>query len=502
MVQAVKVARSIDLFAVEQKPSSIIGVVISVMVLAATVTYSAILAFQLVHQAPATTNVIDWTMGAQPQAFPMKVTCVALSGCMLSNAYGAAAGELALVTAGTAGGLLAGEKCVRLAVNETAVVHLNWSNDPYDGLVVVFDPASTAPPHPAGAGVSVISASRCLYSAGCMEGVMWMSLLVGPGLTLAHYVRTVNSTEPESWAGRRREEWFLSRVAEGGALAAAGGAGARPWCFGNATEPGAVGPGAQQARISLQPFWNQINVEKESFWLALWGTCGGAFSTFLQVGTAVVVACSFLAGHFASSPSTAAAGTAAAGHQQQGAAEESPGGGDGGCQTGVATADLGGGAGGGKARGGFVGAVHSAAAGERTAAGKGGGGGGTEAGGADVLGGKDALYRPRSALLMAMSDGSGRFSRPRSPAHSPRSSASVLPSSSIATISAIAPSVTGSGRGTEAWGWDDAGSSGSRSPSHLRLLAGMPSSEGATPVGGRDAAQVSRFNADAKTPRS
>lgn len=31
-----------------------------------------------------------------------------------------------------------------------------------------------------------------------------------------------------------------------------------------------------QARISLQPFWNQINVEKESFWLALWGTCGGA----------------------------------------------------------------------------------------------------------------------------------------------------------------------------------------------------------------------------------
>lgn len=109
-------------------------------------------------------------MGAQPQAFPMKVTCVALSGCMLSNAYGAAAGELALVTAGTAGGLLAGEKCVRLAVNETAVVHLNWSNDPYDGLVVVFDPASTAPPHPAGAGVSVISASRCLYSESAGMG--------------------------------------------------------------------------------------------------------------------------------------------------------------------------------------------------------------------------------------------------------------------------------------------------------------------------------------------
>lgn len=58
-----------------------------------------------------------------------------------------------------------------------------------------------------------------------------------------------HSTEPESWAGRRREEWFLSRVAEGGALAAAGGAGARPWCFGNATEPGAVGPGAQQVGL-------------------------------------------------------------------------------------------------------------------------------------------------------------------------------------------------------------------------------------------------------------
>jgi hypothetical protein len=33
----------------------------------------------------------------------------------------------------------------------------------------------------------------------------------------------------------------------------------------------------------MQSFYNSITVRKDSFWLMLWGTCGGAFSTFLQV---------------------------------------------------------------------------------------------------------------------------------------------------------------------------------------------------------------------------
>ncbi|KAG2484361.1 hypothetical protein HYH03_016780 [Edaphochlamys debaryana] len=231
------------------------------------------------------TNLMDWTLGQGP-TFPINITCLATSGCIISNAYPRAAATAASPLPPDS------ETCIHLQANESTSLHLLWSNDPDDGLSVLFDPATTMPGYPPRSAVSVFSQTKC-YPNGptCPSGIFVIALQVGPGLSLASYVRTLNWTQPEDNQGRLRHEWFMSRVAEDGTLSQVELA-SRP-CFGQL--PNATLDSLQQARIRLQPFWNKIEVSQDGVWLSLWGTCGGAFSTFLQVGTALVVVLNFFA---------------------------------------------------------------------------------------------------------------------------------------------------------------------------------------------------------------
>ncbi|KAG2488535.1 hypothetical protein HYH03_012854 [Edaphochlamys debaryana] len=225
---------------------------------------------------------MDWTMNEA--SFPINITCLATSGCIISNAYPRAAAMAASQLPPDS------ETCIHLQARESVSLHLMWSNDPDDGLSVLFDPATTLPDYPPRSGVSVFSQANCNPNgASCASGVLVMVLPVGPGLSLASYVRTHNWTQPEGNQGRFRQEWFMSRVGEDGALSQVELA-SRP-CFNQL--PPATLASLQQARIRLQPFWNKIEVTKDGVWLSLWGTCGGALSTFLQVGMALVVVLNF-----------------------------------------------------------------------------------------------------------------------------------------------------------------------------------------------------------------
>ncbi|KAG2484362.1 hypothetical protein HYH03_016781 [Edaphochlamys debaryana] len=283
-----KIIHTIDLFARDVQPSSVIGATISALVLVGTAIYTAFLVYAFLHQTPTQTNLMDWTLGQGP-TFPINITCLATSGCIISNAYPRAAATAASPLPPDS------ETCIHLQANESTSLHLLWSNDPDDGLSVLFDPATTMPGYPPRSAVSVFSQTKC-YPNGptCPSGIFVIALQVGPGLSLASYVRTLNWTQPEDNQGRLRHEWFMSRVAEDGTLSQVELA-SRP-CFGQL--PNATLASLQQARIRLQPFWNKIEVSQDGVWLSLWGTCGGAFSTFLQVGTALVVVMNFFASSY------------------------------------------------------------------------------------------------------------------------------------------------------------------------------------------------------------
>ncbi|PNH01346.1 hypothetical protein TSOC_012762 [Tetrabaena socialis] len=222
------VIAKVDLFAIDLKPSTVAGGVISVLVLLGTVIYTALITYAYVHRDASQSNNMLWSQASRT-LFPMNVTCVAAS-CILSNTYPGAS----LPTPPSPA-----EACLRLGFNETTVLHLAFSNDPSDGLAILFDPTATDSAFPLGAGVYVSSEMGCDGGPGCVDDIIIMRLLVGPGLTLANYVRTNNETEPAGSRARLRQEWFLSYVSDAHSVSTA-----RP-CF--AALSGAEVEGLQQA---------------------------------------------------------------------------------------------------------------------------------------------------------------------------------------------------------------------------------------------------------------
>lgn len=63
---------------------------------------------------------------------------------------------------------------------------------------------------PPGYGYSTQSQSYCSSGPMCMSGIMPMYSPAGPGVSLANYVRTLNTTRTDD--GKLRSEWFVTEV--------------------------------------------------------------------------------------------------------------------------------------------------------------------------------------------------------------------------------------------------------------------------------------------------
>eukprot|EP00873_Tetraselmis_striata_P001708 jgi/Tetstr1/421972/TSEL_001218.t1 len=265
----------LDAYAQEVEPPSKVGGLVSLVVILATAAYCVYLVYLFITRPLVVTNNIEWFQDAGP--FPMAVTCVTTSGCFVSNDVNASwtHAELGAEQA----------ECRLLAYRETFVFNMTYTQWPRDGFVAMYLPNNTSAETPPGYGYLTRSETQCSSGPMCMQGVMPMYVPSGPGLSLANYVRTVNTTRTD--ASKLRNEWFVTEV-DGRASQV------DPNMPCAARALAAQGDGLVQSRIEPQPYFNVITVSRDSSWFSLWGTFGGAYELFLEIGGLVLASAGLL----------------------------------------------------------------------------------------------------------------------------------------------------------------------------------------------------------------
>mmetsp|Transcript_5345 Transcript_5345/g.12568 ORF Transcript_5345/g.12568 Transcript_5345/m.12568 type:complete len:408 (+) Transcript_5345:25-1248(+) len=273
--EQVKKVSVIDMYATEVQPKSHEGGWLTMAVWAATVIYLVILVVEWIR-APATTqSAPDWTIGRGP--WPMSLQCHATSGCLFSNR---------LTDANTLNVASRADPehrntCLRIPYNEALEVDVVFSIHPYEGISVLYDPTTTDETMIEGFGVSAASQIRCArkpdgsWDKGC---VVILKSQAGPGLSTLQYVETENRTE--TGQAKFRREYFLKVGSNNGTI--------QP----RSTEcvPDPSWRESTQSRLQMSSFYHTVLVEKDDFWLFLWGTAGGAFTTFFQVAGLILMA--------------------------------------------------------------------------------------------------------------------------------------------------------------------------------------------------------------------
>ncbi|KAF5827552.1 hypothetical protein DUNSADRAFT_468 [Dunaliella salina] len=258
----------IDIFATEIQPKSLEGGWLTMAVWAATVIYLIILVVEWVRSPPTTQSAPDWTIGRGP--WPVSVQCHATSGCLFSNRL-TDANTLNIASRANPEHR---NTCVRIPYKEALEVDVVFSIHPYEGISVLYDPTTTDETMIEGFGVTAASQIRCArkpdgsWHKGC---VVILKSQAGPGLSTLQYVETENRTE--TGPAKFRREYFLKLGSNNGTI--------QPRS--TECEPDPSWRESTQARLSMSSFYHTVLVEKDDFWLFLWGTAGGAFTTFFQV---------------------------------------------------------------------------------------------------------------------------------------------------------------------------------------------------------------------------
>lgn len=268
----------IDAFATKMVESSWVGGFITVAVWLATVAYVVVLVVQWVQTPPTKTVGTEWTIGVMPS--PMKLTCMATSGCLVSNVLSSAntLGISAYVNPAQA-------TCFTLAYNTAITIDMVYSVDPTEGLSVMWDPTTAKNTTSlVGGGLTLASEIRCPNSQdpGC---VMILQSPYQAGTALLQYVQTSNDSA--TGAAANRNEWFGNMINQDSSVQA----GTTP-CY-NPTAPDPRYTSWVQCRLRMNSFYNTVTVTKDSFWLFLFGSAGGAYALFIQLGAILLALVTF-----------------------------------------------------------------------------------------------------------------------------------------------------------------------------------------------------------------
>ncbi|GAX72610.1 hypothetical protein CEUSTIGMA_g66.t1 [Chlamydomonas eustigma] len=272
-----------DAYALQEKPSTLIGCIITVAVLAATVVYLVVVLIQAMNAPLVQTSSVYWTIGAGP--FPANVTCVAYDGCYFSNKLSvqwATPVALSVDSAQT--------QCMFLAYQQSYIFNITFSNSPLDGLQMIYNSTNVADSVPAGFGALVASETNCfglgLGPPSCNSGMMFMPSPIGPGFTLLTYVETHNTTVSSGPSALRRE-WFLGKFTNDTGVVP----GSTP-CLDSLPNNLLNDPHMVQARLRYNTFYTVQTISRDNILLVLFGSVGGAYSLFLQFGGWLIGLCS------------------------------------------------------------------------------------------------------------------------------------------------------------------------------------------------------------------
>jgi len=134
---------------------------------------------------------VEWYSG---HAFPLKIHCLAPSGCLVSNYFSKASGTCLAIVNQT------GSLCTLINFNEETSFMACWSSVPSEGLTVFYADANNTLNS---FGFSINS--EMLSPTG---GVMGMLTSIHQGTVLLSYVQTQNGTVNQNSPAALRHEWF------------------------------------------------------------------------------------------------------------------------------------------------------------------------------------------------------------------------------------------------------------------------------------------------------
>jgi hypothetical protein len=274
----------VDAYALKEKPASWAGLAISVIVLLATLVYLAFIIYQFMTAPPTQKADIYWTIGAGP--FPAPIYCAAIDGCYISNAVSVAFATNVALSIDPAQ-----TSCIFLPYQASYVINITYSTSPLDGLSVIWNGSNVDPTVPKGFGAQVNSQTNC-YTPGhpsCDGGIFNMKTPIGPGFSLVTFVQTLNSTAKGAYAnGQDRKEWFVGKFSNESKPIS----GSTP-CL--STYPFlANNSDFVQSTLRQNTLYTVQTISRDSLFLVIFGTVGGAYSLFLQFGALLLILITFL----------------------------------------------------------------------------------------------------------------------------------------------------------------------------------------------------------------
>ncbi|GAX77174.1 hypothetical protein CEUSTIGMA_g4619.t1 [Chlamydomonas eustigma] len=270
----------VDVYAVREIPTTLVGGFITLFVILATLAYLAVILYQTLTAPLLQTASLYWTIGAGP--FPAQLVCTAYDGCYVSN----------LLSVEWATGIAlsvepAQRQCMFMSYGQTYTFNITFSNSPLDGLQVIYNGTNVDTSKvPAGFGALINSQANCfgegLGPPECVNGVQIVPSPVGPGFTLLTYVETHNLTISNGPASLRRE-WFLGKFSNESVVVP----GSTP-CLSTLSQSLLTDLNMVQARLRFNTFYTVQTVSKSNLFLVVFGSVGGAYSLFIQFGSVVI----------------------------------------------------------------------------------------------------------------------------------------------------------------------------------------------------------------------
>lgn len=288
-------ASVIDYYAIKEKPATIIGGFITVLVWLAVVAYTAYTVYVWMTRPWVTVSQVLWTYSAGP--WEMRLRCRAMSGCYVSNQLQPKWAPNVPSNPSLASTQAA---CTYLNPGDWFEFYTSFSNSPNDGVSLAFIPgpsaAMTLPSNstpstivPTNFGAEIESYIVCgpgtnvtLIGVPCVDESLQLLSPIKGGVTLLFLVETNNASAKGSSVFRR--EWYPTQVSDDGTVIQAAST-----CNFSSFNSSWV-----QARIRLNAQYAEVNVQRDAIWLVVWGAVGGAMALFFQVGGIILGAVAVL----------------------------------------------------------------------------------------------------------------------------------------------------------------------------------------------------------------
>eukprot|EP00879_Flechtneria_rotunda_P020350 GHRR01021401.1.p1 GENE.GHRR01021401.1~~GHRR01021401.1.p1 ORF type:complete len:336 (+),score=66.30 GHRR01021401.1:258-1265(+) len=240
----------------EPKSPTPIGGIITILALAAALAYTAYQLYIWMHTPPVVTSYVEWSDTQGP--FPAKIRCTAPNGCYVSNRHNdnsSSHGDQ--VEAAQQG-------CLKMAQGDEHIINITFTQNPLNGLVMVWDPSTWEQGTTPGSGVQIMAETN---QPAALDGIYILGTPVVGGVYLANYVQTHNYSARQP-AAQLRREWFITYVAGDTAVNPAASA-----CASQLT------PAQQasfiQATIRITSAWYRVTVTTPDVLMMLIGSCGG-----------------------------------------------------------------------------------------------------------------------------------------------------------------------------------------------------------------------------------